>query len=376
LGDSGYETEYCLDGQVPLPRRKRWLKWENTAIGVIDESNSVTFTLPALNSVVSIYTHGEAVWTPDQFQEFLSERIVDGNRRDIERILNRCGLAHYDVIQLGEITRGIHSKDLFWIARQEDERLEDAYTDAFKSIFCNHIDISGKSLDSPEGFNIKRYGACNGKYGIYKQRINPLTTDAESEVAVFLLAKKLGIPCCPAYRTGKDTVFSVFLHDFAREYIVHFRRLVKRRTNNEYQNILSVRPQYKEEYIKMILLDFITRQDDRHLSNFAVKVSPSGESFYPLYDNGRSLFYEDTEEMVSDAISDPIIYATAFGQSGTFWDHILDISKTDRVAGLINLGISREEVLALLKEAGFAGYRLEGASIWISKAINMIAELR
>ena len=59
----------------------------------------------------------------------------------------------------------------------------------------------------------------------------------------------------------------------------------------------------------MLLLDFITRQYDRHLSNIAIKVNREGEIFYPLYDNGRSLFYEDTEEMVKAACENVELYA-------------------------------------------------------------------
>lgn len=40
--------------------------------------------------------------------------------------------------------------------------------------------------------------------------------------------------------------------------------------------------------------DFITRQDDRHRSNVAVVHKDGIDYFYPLYDNGRSLFFEDT----------------------------------------------------------------------------------
>ena len=81
-----------------------------------------------------------------------------------------------------------------------------------------------------------------------------------------------------------------------KEYIVHFRRLFNgARSDNEYRNLIGVRPQYRNDVARMILLDFITRQDDRHLSNMAIKIGSGGESFYALYDNGRSLFYEDTE---------------------------------------------------------------------------------
>jgi hypothetical protein len=361
----------------------RFLKWENEIIGRISDSNSVSFDLPKFNEVVALYTCGNDSWSSEQFAEFLTERIVSRDRRDIEKILFRCGLSHYDILRIAEITRGIHPKDLFWIANNENERFEDVITDVFDSVFHQRIDLVGDSIDTPEGYNIKRYGVysvsagATGQYGIYKQRISPLTTDVESEVAVYLLAQKLGIPCCPAYRTDKDTVFSAFLYDFSKEYIVQFRRLFDgKRSDNEYQNLIVVRPQYKDDIVRMILLDFITRQDDRHLSNIAIKKSNGSESFYPLYDNGRSLFYEDTKEMVGLAITDPVKYATTFGYSGTYWDYVQEIAPAYKLrgglGGLLNLNVSESDVKSILKEAGFAGYRFDGATRWIMKAIEML----
>jgi len=199
----------------------------------------------------------------------------------------------------------------------------------------------------------------------------------ESEVAVYKLGERLGVPCCPAVRADENTVFSVFLYDFSKEYLVHFRRLFDgARSDNEYQNLIGVRPQYKDEIARMILLDFITRQDDRHLSNIAIKMSGTGEAFYPLYDNGRSLFYEDTEEMVERAVADLAAYATSFGYAGTYWDYVQEIAaERDDLKRLINLEISEREITTILKESGFSGYRLEGAAQWIVKAIDMIKAL-
>jgi hypothetical protein len=355
----------------------RWLKWDSAVIGTIDGSNAVRFVAPNHNDVVSLYTNGADHWTAEQFVAFLSERIVSRDRRDIERILFRCGLSHYDVLSIAGITRGVHPKDMLWIANTQDEKLGDVITDVFSSVFHHRVDMVGDSIDTPEGFNIKRYGACNGQYGVFKRRISPLATDVESEVAVYLLAQKLGVPCCPAHRVDKDNVFSAFLYDFTKEHIVHFRRLFNgARSTNEYQNLVSARPQYRDDIARMILLDFITRQDDRHLSNVAVKTSVEGESFYPLYDNGRSLFYEDTEEMVERAVADPELYATVFGHSGTYWDYARDIaSERNGLKGLINLDVSAAEIGAVLTEAGFKGYRLDGASGWIGKTIGMLKQL-
>ncbi|MDR1193431.1 MAG: hypothetical protein LBK98_04550 [Peptococcaceae bacterium] len=356
---------------------KKYLKWDTEIVGVIGKNNAVAFTAPELNAVVSLYTRGRSKWTPAKFNDFLAERVVSRNRRDIERLLFRMGLSQYDAPLIAAITRGIHPKDLLWIANSKEERLEDAMTDVFASVFLQRVDLTGDSVDTPEGYNIKRYGVYEGKYGIYKQRISPLTTDAESEIAVYLLGERLGVPVCPAVRVDKDTVFSTFLYDFSKEYIVHFRRLFDgERSDNEYRNLIGVRPQYRDEIARMILLDFITRQDDRHLSNLAIKIGDGGESFYPLYDNGRGLFYEDTEDMVKAAANNPAEYATSFGYAGTYLDYVREIAgERGGLNGLIRLDAGEGDIRAILTEAGFAGYRFAGALEWILKTMDMVRAL-
>jgi hypothetical protein len=357
---------------------RRYLKWNNDTIGTIDDDWNLTFTVPRYNRVVALYAQAGAFWPSSQFYRFLEERMVSKDRWDIEKILFRLGLPAYDVFRITEITRAIHPKDLLWIANTENETLDSILTTVFESVFHQKIDLTGDSLDSPEGQNIKRYGVFGGYYGIYKQRLNPLSTDTESEIAVFLVAQKLGIPCCPVYFTDRDTIFSEFLFDFSREYIVHFRRLFSGvRSDNEYQNLITVRPQYKDSIIKMMILDFITRQDDRHLSNMAVKISGETETFYPLYDNGRSLFYEDTEETVQKAVRDIAGFATVFGYAGTYWDHLRDIAgEAGGLAALADIAITKDDVAAILREARFTGYRFEGALEWITGTTEMIRGLR
>ena len=358
----------------------RYLKWDGETIGVIGRTGAVRFTAPDHNEIVALYTRGQREWTAEQFDEFLAERIISRDRRDVERLLFLMGLSRYDVPRITEITRGIHPKDLIWIARSKNERLDSAMTDVFSSVFLQRVDKSGESVDTPEGYNIKRYGVFDGRYGIYKQRISPMSGDVESEIAVSLLGDRLGIPVCPAVRAGSDTVFSTFLFDFSKEYIVHFRRLFDGpRSDNEYRNLVGVRPQYRDDIARMILLDFITRQDDRHLSNMAIKIgsgAPAAESFYALYDNGRSLFYEDTEKTVAMAVSDPAAYATSFGYTGTYWDYAKEIAEErGGLDGLIDLTITEAEVGGILAQSGFTGYRLAGAREWIVKAVSMLQAL-
>ena len=355
----------------------RYLKWGDDVVGVIARDLSVVFTAPHLNSTVTLYTHGRSSWSSNELLDFLSERILSPGRRDVEKLLFRCGLSEYDVFKIADATHAIHPRDELWMARAAEDRLADATTDVFESVFLHRIDAEGDSVNTPEGFNIKRYAAFEGAYGIVKQRINPLVTDVESEIAVFLLAREMGIPCCPARRFDADSVFSEFVYDFTEEYLVHVRRLFDGpRSENELDNLLTVRPQLADDFYRMIVLDFVTRQDDRHLSNMALKIRADDESFYPLYDNGRSLFYEDTEDLVHAAVADPAGHATSFGFAGTYWDHLQDIAKRGvRLTELANLDIPKETVEALLREAGFKGYRLAGAHEWILRTLEMTRSL-
>jgi len=164
---SGFAVHPSKEGKAV-----RFLKWENDIVGMIDDANAVRFVHPEYNEVVYLYTRGAKSWTPDQFTEFLSERVVSRDRRDIERILFRLGLSHYDVLRVAEVTRGIHPKDLLWIANSEGESFSDVITAVFDSVFHKRVDLVGDSVDTPEGHNIKRYGVHEGNYGIYNSRFH------------------------------------------------------------------------------------------------------------------------------------------------------------------------------------------------------------
>lgn len=355
----------------------RYLKWNDAVVGLVAPDLSVRFIEPRFNTTVALYTHGETTWSPDAFLEFLSERIMSRSRRDIERLLFRCGLSEYDTFKIADATHAINPRDELWLARKEDDVMADAATDVFGAIFLQRIDAVGDSVNTPEGANVKRYGASHGVYGIVKQRISPLSTDAESEVAAYQLACALGIPCCRAWKFDENAVFSAFEYDFTSEYLVHMRRLFDGpRGANDLENLLTVRPNYADDLYRMIAFDFITRQDDRHLSNMAVLVTPESERFYPLYDNGRSLFYEDTEEFARQAAAAPQQFATTFGFEGTYWDHAQDIAaKGVRFGNLMNLNVPAEEIHSILRDAGLTGYRLEYGTQWITACLQLLREL-
>lgn len=355
-----------------------YLKWADQEVGTIYDHASVVFTHPNLNPIVSVITQNNASWSRYEYTEFLADRVISKDRRDIEKLLFRLGLIEYDIIKIAELTYAINPKDLFWIAPNREMILRDAIKGTFKDIFRQSLNEKGSMVYSPDGQNVKNYATSNGYFGINKKRLNNLMTDAESEVGVYKLGQLLGVAICPAWFVDKDTIFSQFVYDFSQEYLVHARRYFKdgERTGDMYHDLVMKFPNFKKEINKMCLLDFITRQDDRHLSNIAIVTKGSQDRMYPLYDNGRSLFFDETKEIVEQAVMDIESYSTTFGEIGTYYDVVQDIAKAEPIGNLINLNVSEKDILQALKDSGFKDYRLEGGLKWITGALCTIKGIR
>lgn len=127
----------------------RYLKWNDDVVGIVRRDLSVSFVNANLNPTVALCTQGASSWGSSAFLEFLSERIVSPQRRDIEKLLFRCGLSEYDTFKLADATHAIHPRDELWLAARADDKLSDATTDVFESVFLHRIDAEGDSVNTP-----------------------------------------------------------------------------------------------------------------------------------------------------------------------------------------------------------------------------------
>lgn len=356
----------------------RIVKFKDYTVGKVNDDMSVDFKFGELMPVMFLFlVNEEEGWTSVEFEDFLIDRLPSSSRRDIEHILRRAGLVEYSVFKLAEKTRAFNPKDLVWLAYNEEEKFDTVLKGVFEDIFIKKQDFEGHSVNSPSGQNIKRYGVSSRQYGIYKKRLYPYSSDVECEVAVYNLAKKLGVDCCPAWfeRTkGETLVFSKFEYDFLQEYVVHVRHIMEPEdfTDSLYKDLIKVLPEFKDEISKMVLLDFVTRQTDRHLSNFALKVSEKDVSFYPLYDNGRSLFFEDKEELMQNAVEDIELYSTEFGTVGTYYDAVLEINEMYDISKLINLDITFGDIVDCYRDAKLPDDRFYYATKWTWNCLKWI----
>lgn len=370
-------SRIAVSPELVLPK---YIKWRDTIVGEVFKNLTVSFYSDQAIPTLKLILNGKYEWTSEDFQTFLSERVPSPNRRDIEKILQKSKMSEYNVFRLAAVTRAFHSRDLLWLSNDENEKFDDTVPQVFKSVFMDKRDLVGDSVLSPEGLNVKRYGVSNGSYGIYKERLHPSSSDAEAEVAVYHLSKLLGVRCCPAWLTKgtrSPVCFSKFEYNFSQEFIVHLRRLFAdgERTDHLYDDLMRKLPEFSESIEQMIVLDFVTRQTDRHLSNAALLVSDDSVSFYPLYDNGRSLFFEDNTQMIIEAIKDVQLYSTEFGEVGTYYDAITDIAKTKNIKSLVNLDINEKHITDSYASAGLSGERLEGSVKWTMACLDLLKRM-
>ena len=135
----------------------KFLKWKDDVIAKINSDFSVNF-IDEKSSLLANPDGGNAHWSAERFAKFLDDRIISRQRRDIEKILFRCGLSSYDTFKIAERTKAINAKDLLWVTDNENDLFSDAISDVFESVFIKKVDSVGDSIDSPDGCNIKRYG--------------------------------------------------------------------------------------------------------------------------------------------------------------------------------------------------------------------------
>lgn len=121
-----------------------------------------------------------------------------------------------------------------------------------------------------------------------------------SEVIASEIIRKFTIPCA-VNTIGKrklpsldqETIVNIS-EDFLEEdeSLLSIRRILGSSSReNLYENIISIIPSFKLDIDRMIVMDFLINNIDRHLRNFSI-VSKNGKiiKFAPLYDHGLSLY--------------------------------------------------------------------------------------
>lgn len=303
---------------------------------------------------------------------FVQDRIISASRLDIHKVLSLVKMHSYNIYDISLITRLINPMDGFWLRATAEETYDNFVIPRLLEMFTETKSRQVNTMSSG-GQNIKYYTKYQDKFGVKKKRLTGLTFDSESELAVYNLARRLGVNVCPTYRIDASHTFSEFQFNFLNEEIIHMRHLLLdyRDFESTYEQVVKAFPAIKNDIIKMLILDYITAQDDRHLSNYAMK----DKYLYPLYDNGRSLFWDSPEQLIKDSLSDVKLYSTSFGTVGTYYEILSDISNEGvKFSELVDLTLTKEDIRECYSTE-YSGTRLELLVEWTYLTIQELRKL-
>jgi hypothetical protein len=136
--------------------------------------------------------------------------------------------------------------------------------------------------NSSIGIARKFYGTYNKKPCIVKFSKIASDEDLYNEVLYKRLADLLNVPCCEVKLSkyyNKVCCISIYKYNIKNDYFTSFRGLNKSASDI----IKGFDTKSKIDFDKIMILDFLVNQQDRHMSNIAT----CNGKMYPAFDNGE-----------------------------------------------------------------------------------------
>lgn len=174
--------------------------------------------------------------------------------------------------------------------------------------------ISAVSLShTSKGVLCKWIGLCDGdllyvktgklSYGKFSN-LEPLSECIASDIGSLLGLNVIATDCADIDIKGvegvKDQIATVsYTKSYVGEGEVFYSVYKLEGDGVTYDLLVNKYPQFKEDFNKMILFDFIINNTDRHLNNFGFILSSDSlelKRFSPIFDNGGSLLSDLSEE--------------------------------------------------------------------------------
>ena len=248
--------------------------------------------------------------------EWWSDRAIPASRSGVREAMETLGIR--DTKTLLPRSFGLSLSDQYWI-RPVDSGLTWESVNYFQNPFSDDIGdvlfgaykktdaLDFSSPDSTSDGNLKkRWKIIDGKRCLVKGGSNPYRQQPFNEVIATGIARRLGIPCVPyTVIWDKGAPYSV-CEDFVdenTELIPAWRIIQTRKKDNNtsvYAHFVKCAealgiPGVREFLDRMIVLDYIIANEDRHLNNFgALRDAETLEwlGMAPIYDSGSSLGYD------------------------------------------------------------------------------------
>lgn len=257
--------------------------------------------------------------------EWWTDRSIPASRSGVREALEVLGVSSTKTLLVRGC--GLSLSDQYWILPEKTDQTW-GKLNFFRNGFSEDIGNALFGMEkktgpfdfiSPDsttdGFLIKRWKIIDGKRCLIKGGSNPFRQQPMNEVIATEIMNRLGIPCVP-YSVVWDggAPYSV-CEDFVDENteLIPAWRIIKTRKQSNSTSMYSHFVNCADalgimdavEFLdRMIVLDYIIANEDRHLNNFgALRNAETLEwlGMAPIYDSGSSLGYDKSVPLMMNA---------------------------------------------------------------------------
>ncbi|MBR1453926.1 MAG: hypothetical protein IJ593_04710 [Lachnospiraceae bacterium] len=170
----------------------------------------------------------------------------------------------------------------------------------------------------------------DGRTGVAKFSVSLDGCDNINEILCYELGKLLNVDVCEAskevYNHSNGWIISLFNYDWINDKLEtgeslfgNGRQFIK---SFNIKNLASrVSDDAVVSFIKMVIFDTITLQEDRHINNFGF----IGNKMYSLFDNGRCLMWDQSDEYIIEQLRNGLISLTITNEHGYGFSYLDDI---------------------------------------------------
>lgn len=254
-------------------------------------------------------------------------RSIPASRNGLRETLDKLGES--DIMSIVLKSYGLSLSDHYWVKPEgqgiewedvnyfDNEFSEDMGNLLFGGEIPNKVDFHSPDNTS-DGWLKKRWKISNGERILLKGGSNPFQQEPINEVIASRFMKKLGVPCVSYGIVWQDG----YPYSVCTDFITKDTELVpashlmkmKKKSNHEntYQHFVSCCAEVGLDAVpfldRMLTVDFIIANEDRHFNNFGLVRNPETlefVSFAPIYDSGTSLCYNRNERQFNHYESKP-----------------------------------------------------------------------
>ncbi len=253
--------------------------------------------------------------------DWFTSRVIPVTRDSVEGLKEYVGDKSFGSLVLQN--HALSLSDQYWIKKENEDVLwedinffENEFSSDLGDLLVNktdHIDYDLVSPDSTSVGNLaKRWKIINGYRALVKSGTKPYYYEVFNEIIASKIMTRLGINHVNYYYIEDNNKPYSYSIDFinTNQDLVTFYMLYKSYTQNNndslYTYLMSILeklevPNYKIDINKMLFVDYLIGNTDRHLNNIGLirnSKTLKFEGLTPIFDSGSSLGFDMTDNQL------------------------------------------------------------------------------